>query len=270
MIELLGPITLALIPGFMLLDFVINRRTYKTTKQWRLRGSLVTVGIFYFTTSAAIFWGTLLEGISLFDGSGLGIIGGAVVGIIVYELAHYWYHRAAHKMNWLWLAGHQMHHSAESLDAFGAYYLHPLDAFMFTTLNSLVFFPILGLLPEAGAVSALFLTFNAMLQHANIKTPHWLGYIIQRPESHAIHHGRGIHKFNYSDLALWDILFGTFRNPSPEDDPKTTGFYLGGSSRILDMLLCQDVSKPEVVPVERFFELTKEEVYEQLSSRQAA
>lgn len=144
MTETLELLTLALIPGFILLDLVWRKRRYDTTRFWRLRALAVTVGIFFFTTEVAIFWGTALEGVSLLDGSALGTAGGAVVGILVYELAHYWYHRAAHQWNWLWRAGHQMHHSAESVDAFGAYYLHPFDALMFTTLGSLVFFPLLG------------------------------------------------------------------------------------------------------------------------------
>ena len=38
-------------------------------------------------------------------------------------------------------------------------------------------------------------------------------YIFQRPESHCVHHQEGLHSFNYADLPLWDMLFGTFRNP---------------------------------------------------------
>jgi sterol desaturase/sphingolipid hydroxylase (fatty acid hydroxylase superfamily) len=85
--------------------------------------------------------------VSLIDSSRLGIAGGAIVGILVYELVHYWYHRAAHRFDVLWRWSHQMHHSAESLDAFGAQYLHPLDTFFFTTWGSLVFFPLLGPAP---------------------------------------------------------------------------------------------------------------------------
>jgi sterol desaturase/sphingolipid hydroxylase (fatty acid hydroxylase superfamily) len=51
-----------------------------------------------------------------------------------------------------------------------------------------------------------------VFQHANGDTPHGLGYLIQRPQSHAIHHQRGVHAFNYADLSLWDMVFGTFRN----------------------------------------------------------
>jgi sterol desaturase/sphingolipid hydroxylase (fatty acid hydroxylase superfamily) len=172
----------------------------------------------------------------------LGIWGGALVGIVVYELIHYWYHRAIHKVDFLWLSAHQMHHSAESLDAFGAYYLHPVDVFFFTTWSSLVFFPLLGLEPAAGAIGAAFLTFNAMFQHANIRTPRWVGYLIQRPESHGIHHEKGVHAYNYSDLPLWDMLFGTFRNP--ESWEGEVGFYNGASSRMGEMLVWRDVSEP--------------------------
>jgi len=242
MIDYIEPLTLALIPGFMLLDFVIRRRRYATTRHWRLRAALVTVAIVLFTGEVALFWSNVFADTHLFDLSGLGLWG-ILPGILVYELFHYWYHRSAHAWNWLWRAGHQMHHSAESLDAFGANYQHPLDAALFTTISSLVLFPLLGLTPEAGVTTALFLTFNAMFQHANIRTPHWLGYLIQRPESHNIHHGRGIHRYNYSDLPVWDMVFGTFRNPRRLGEVPC-GFYEGASARIPEMLAGRDVSRP--------------------------
>ena len=85
--------------------------------------------------------------------------------------------------------------------------------------------------------------FAGIFQHANINTPRWLGYIIQRPESHTIHHGRGLHKYNYCDLPIIDIIFGTFRNPKGYQ--METGYYDGASARIVDMLLFKDVSKGE-------------------------
>ncbi|MDH3980425.1 MAG: sterol desaturase family protein [Gammaproteobacteria bacterium] len=242
MIDYIEPLTIALIPGFLLLDFFIQRRKYDKTRHWRLRGLLVTVAIVFFTGEVALFWGNVFGEIHLFDLAWLGLWG-VIPGILVYELFHYGYHRAAHEWNWLWRAGHQMHHSAESLDAFGANYLHPLDAALFATISSLVLFPLLGVSLEAGIVTALFLVFNAMFQHANINTPHWLGYVIQRPESHNIHHGRGVHRYNYSDLPLWDMLFGTFRNPQQLEDVQC-GFYKGASARLVDMLLGRDVTRP--------------------------
>ncbi len=242
MIDVLGYMTLGLIPGLIIVDWAIRGKRHDSTKFWRLRATLVTIAIFYFAGYVAVFWSTLLGDYHLFDLSGLGTWAGALAGIVVYEFAHYWYHRAAHEFDWLWRGAHQMHHSVESLDAFGAYYLHPLDAFNFTTVSSLVFFPLLGLTLEAGIVGGFFLVFNAMFQHLSIKTPRWLGYIIERPESHSVHHGRGIHRYNYSDLPLWDMIFGTFRNP--KDFQSEHGFYPGASERIPEMLTFRDVTSP--------------------------
>jgi len=240
--DLLGYLTIGLIPGAIVIDWLIRGRRHDSTRYWRARAAVVTIATFYIAGYVAVFWGTVLGDFHLLDGGGLGTWGGAVVGVLVYELGHYWYHRAAHSFDWLWRAGHQMHHSAESLDAFGAYYLHPVDTFFFTTVSSLVFFPLLGLTVEAGIVGAMFLTFNAMFQHMSFRTPRWLGYIIQRPESHSVHHGRGIHRYNYSDLPVWDIVFGTFRNPVTFQTEH--GFYAGASERIPEMLAFRDVTAP--------------------------
>lgn len=233
---------LACIPAFILLDLVYRRRKHDTPRYWRLYGAAVTIAIVGVTMAVATFWGTLLQGVSLLDGRGLGTVGGAVAGVLVYELFHYGYHRLAHEWTPLWRM-HQVHHSAESLDAFGANYLHPIDAAFFTTWSSLVFFPLLGLAPEAGVLAAAFLGFNVMFQHANIATPRWLGYLIQRPESHCIHHGRGVHRYNYADLPVIDMLFGTFRNPETADGI-ALGFQDGDSARYLEMLAFRDVSGP--------------------------
>ena len=233
-------LTLLCLPAFLLLDLVYRSQAYSATRFWRLRAFVVSAAVFYLSIQVATFWGTALDGVSLIDGSGLGILGGAAIGILVYELAHYWYHRAAHRFDWLWRWGHQMHHSAESLDAFGAYYLSPLDTVMFTSISSLVFFPLLGLRIEAGVIGAAYLTFAAVLQHANVRTPRWLGYLIQRPESHSLHHERGVHAYNYSDLPLWDMLFGTFRNPAKFR--AEVGFAPGASARVGSMLVGRDVS----------------------------
>ncbi|HLU06828.1 MAG TPA: sterol desaturase family protein, partial [Woeseiaceae bacterium] len=243
MFEYLEPLTIGLIPTLIVIDWAIRGRKHDSTRFWRIRATAVAAAVFYIAGYVAVFWGTVFGDFHLVDGSSLGTWGGALVGILVYELGHYWYHRSAHQFDWLWRAGHQMHHSAESLDAFGAYWMHPVDAALFTTIASFVFFPFLGLTLEAGLLGGLFLTFNAMFQHMSFRTPRWLGYIIQRPESHSVHHGKNIHRYNYSDLPLWDIVFGTFRNP--ESFQKEHGFYPGSSERVVEMLTFRDVTSPK-------------------------
>ena len=146
-----------------------------------------------------------------------------------------------HNTKFLWLGLHQMHHSAERIDAYGAYYFSPLDMIGFTMIGSLSLVLIVGLSPQSTTLVLYVTTFLAIFQHTNIKTPQWLGYFIQRPESHSIHHQKGVHAYNYSDLPLFDIIFGTFKNP--KNFAKKTGFYPGASSRIIDMLRFKDVYK---------------------------
>ena len=110
----------------------------------------------------------------------------------------------------------------------------------FTILGSLVFALIMGLSAKAITIVILSLNFLAMFQHANIATPVWMGYFIQRPEQHSIHHERGVHKYNYSDFPVYDLIFGTFANPN--DFQRKTGFYDGGSNKIIDMILFKDLN----------------------------
>ena len=81
------------------------------------------------------------------------------------------------------------------------------------TLLPSLFLTIIGVPAQAATITLLTVAFLAMFQHANIRTPRWLGYLVQRPEMHVVHHARGVHRYNYADLPFLDMLFGTFRNP---------------------------------------------------------
>jgi sterol desaturase/sphingolipid hydroxylase (fatty acid hydroxylase superfamily) len=235
--------TLAILPGFLVIDLAMKRRSDRALRSWRWRAAGVTALNFGLSLVLGQLYATSFAHTSLLDGQALGTWGGALAGVVVYDFFHYAYHRTAHRLPWLWRLGHQMHHSVESLDPWGAYFLHPLDAAVFLSLSGLVMFPLLGLEPLAAAWATAFLTFCAVFQHAGFRTPRWLGWIVQRPESHALHHGRGVHGWNYANLPLWDLVFGTCRNPRGGDLPEP-GFYDGASRRLLDMLAFRDVSTP--------------------------
>jgi sterol desaturase/sphingolipid hydroxylase (fatty acid hydroxylase superfamily) len=138
-----------------------------------------------------------------------------------------------------------MHHSAERVDTYGAFYFSPLDMVGWAFVGSLVLVVGFGVSPAAATAILLTTSFLGIFQHTNIRTPRWLGYLIQRPESHTVHHAKGVHAHNYSDLPLWDILFGTFRNPLGYEHE--TGFHPGASARVWEMLTFRDVSRPSDV-----------------------
>ena len=136
--------------------------------------------------------------------------------------------------------GHQLHHSPRRLDIPGSAFFHPLDIALQTLPATLMSVFVLGLSPFTAGLVGYVAAFYGMFQHWNVKTPRWLGYVIQRPEAHGLHHELGVHAWNYSDFPLWDIVMGTFRNPETFDGD--VGFAGEAPSRIGAMLLFQDVN----------------------------
>ncbi len=144
---------------------------------------------------------------------GLGVVGGTLVGIVVLEGVVYAWHRSAHNVGFLWRGFHQIHHSPRRVDIAGSLVFHPTEIVVQTLLQLVVTVIVLGLDPLAAALTGYFVAFNSFFQHWNVRTPQWIGYLIQRPEAHCVHHRMGVHYYNYADLTFWDMLFGTFRNP---------------------------------------------------------
>lgn len=212
---------------------------------WRVKGIVVFMVYFFLSSYLPLFINPLMEKYRLVDLSSIGVLPGTMIGVLLYEFGVYIWHRQMHRSNFLWKTFHQMHHSAERLDTYGAFFFSPLDMIGWTVLSSVCFSLFVGLSAQAITATLLITNFLSIFQHANINTPKWLGYIVQRPESHTVHHAKNIHGSNYSDLPLFDILFGTFSNPATYIHD--TGFYTGASSRMTEMLLGKDVSKPDAI-----------------------
>lgn len=228
--------------GLMLWEALRPGRVLPRISGWRIRGLVAFIAFFLLSVFLPHWWDAHLAAFQLMDLSRLGTLGGTIAGLLTYELGKYAWHRAMHGSTTLWRVFHQMHHSAERLDTFGAFYFSPMDMVGWIFLGSLSLTLIVGVTPQAATCILLLNVFLAVFQHANIKTPHWLGYLVQRPESHTVHHGRGVHAYNYADLPLFDIIFGTFRNPKGYE--LETGFYTGASSRVVDMVLWKDIYQP--------------------------
>jgi sterol desaturase/sphingolipid hydroxylase (fatty acid hydroxylase superfamily) len=239
------PVSQYLIAIYVLLilwEAIFPARELVAIKYWKVKGIAIFLFYFFLSSYLPLFINPYLEPYRLVDLSSVGVFGGAAIGILLYEFGVYVWHRAMHRSDFLWKIFHQMHHSAERLDTYGAFFFSPMDMIGWTVLSSICLTLIVGLAPEAIVITLLVTNFLSIFQHANIHTPRWLGYIVQRPESHTEHHAKNIHAGNYSDLPLFDILFGTFKNPKTYSHD--TGFYPGASKRVREMLLFRDVSKP--------------------------
>jgi sterol desaturase/sphingolipid hydroxylase (fatty acid hydroxylase superfamily) len=174
----------------------------------------------------------------LLDGTRLGVVGGTIVGLLFSELVGYGIHRAAHRFSFMWRSMHQMHHAPQRIDLAGSTVFHPTEVMVQNVLGMGIGILVMGLDPLAVAILGFLNAFLGMFQHLNVKTPQWLGYFIQRPEAHCIHHQLNVHAYNYGNITLWDMVFGTFRNPATFEG--RVGF--AEKPSYLKMLLGKDVS----------------------------
>ena len=232
---------LGLFAALALAEALRPGRPQTQVRGWRLKGVFFLFATIALSSYAPLLWDGWFGEHRLIDATGLGHLGGALVGFLVLELGIYAWHRTMHRVDFLWRWLHQMHHSAERVDLYGAFYFHPLDAIGFALVTSACLVLVLGLTAPAAISASLAAVFCGFFQHTNLRTPRWLGYLIARPESHSVHHQRGVHAYNYSDLPLLDMLFGTFRNPVEFD--AECGFWDGASSEVLPMLIGRDVSE---------------------------
>ena len=145
-----------------------------------------TFFIYFFVSSyLPLIWNNYLSAYKVFDLVLLGDYWGGLTALLLYEFGVYVWHRLMHKNHLLWRVFHQMHHSAERVDTYGAFFFSLMDMIGFTFLTSLAMIWIAGFTPQATIYAIYGATFLAVIQHTNIKTPQWAGYIFQRPESHS-------------------------------------------------------------------------------------
>ncbi len=235
---LLVPVTFLVMLAF---EALWPARTFPSRRGWRLIGFgfLLVLGTVS-TLTPLLLPAEWLAQHRLVDGTVLGIAGGAVIGWIVLSFFNYLWHRNAHRDDWMWRGFHQMHHSPQRVDIAGSALFHPTEMIVFASISTVVTTLVLGLDPLAAAIVGYIAAFYGMFQHWNIRTPEWIGYFIQRPEAHCVHHQRGVHNYNYADLPWWDLLFGTFRNPRDWQDE--AGFDAPADRRMLSMLATRDVN----------------------------
>ena len=229
--------------AYLVLERALPGQPLPRVKGWWTRGLIFFVIALVLNGAVPMIVASLVgpqRGLGL---TALGTFGGAIAVLLSSDIVSYWIHRTMHKTPWLWRWTHQMHHSAERMDMLGASYNHPFDFIAGTVLPSTLITIFLGVTPTAAALGGLLGFVIGVFPHASIRTPAWLGYVLQRPEMHALHHTRDVHGYNYGILAFSDLLFGTWRNPAgfPE---APYGFWDGASSKVGAMLLGRDVSRP--------------------------
>lgn len=188
-------------------------RRWPRVRDWLARAMLLNVVQVAIVLAAGATWDRWFPQLAPWSADSLGTIGGALVAYLAITFVYYWWHRARHEVPFLWRWLHRVHHSPQRLEVLTSFYKHPLEIFANGALSSLIVYGLVGVGPAAGALAVTLTGLAELFYHWNVRTPRWLGWFVQRPESHCVHHRRGWHRQNYSDLPLWDWLFGTLCNP---------------------------------------------------------
>lgn len=183
---------------------------------------------------------THLTGIHpIFSLKDISILPGAMISIFVFTFFHYWWHRLRHRNNFVWRAFHQIHHSPARVELLTNYYSHITDFLAnFALFNFVCVFLIELSIPQLICANILDGALNAFA-HANVNTPRWLGYFIIRPAQHRLHHQQNLHYYNFGMIPIWDLLFGTFKNPLKHEAP--CGFSLTQEFQLKEMLLFKEI-----------------------------
>jgi sterol desaturase/sphingolipid hydroxylase (fatty acid hydroxylase superfamily) len=234
-------IILLLAVTFFVAERLHPGRALPNAKGWYARALALNLCQFSLVFVAGATWNRWFQGWSLLHLQGLmpRFTEGALywfIGTFVF----YWWHRLRHQDGW-WIAFHQVHHSPSRIEALTAFYKHPLEMVTNSVVISAMIFLVFGGSVEAAAWYNVFAVMGELYYHANIRTPHWTGWFLQRPEHHSIHHERGVHRYNFADITWWDRLFGTFKDT--DQFAASCGFGDGREKKLGAMLGWKDVNR---------------------------
>ena len=226
-------------------EYFYPRTNFPKVDNWYPRAIIINI----LGLSTILIYGTgaqeWMEANRLWDAESIGLPASVISGLLIVSFFNYLWHRLRHTFSFFWVWFHQIHHSAQRLEVITTFYKHPFEAIIDTLLTIPVVYLIAGLNVTTTSVFLMIIGSIELFYHWNVKTPQWIGYIIQRPESHCVHHQEKVHHNNYSDIPIWDIIFGTFRNPKVFN--KTCGLGKENELRIQEMLRGVDVLKIELV-----------------------
>ena len=223
------------VAGFIwILEQFLPMTKLDKTKYWYLRALVFNGMQFVIAISGTYLWDIWFAKVQLFSYSHLSLFSQVLIGYITITFVYYWWHRFRHSVPILWRFLHQFHHSPARIEVITSFYKSPVEILVNGLLTSAILYIFLGLSVNAVGLCVLVTGLMEFIYHMNLKTPWLMGFLFQRPEMHHIHHQRGLHYYNFSDLPIWDMLFGTYKNPRVIDNQ--TGFPDNNELKIKSLL----------------------------------
>jgi sterol desaturase/sphingolipid hydroxylase (fatty acid hydroxylase superfamily) len=140
------------------------------------------------------------------------------------DLRYYWWHRASHRVRWLW-ADHVNHHSSQHYNLSTALRqpwggVLALPGLLFLAPLVLLGFP----LEMIAFVHGINLVYQFWIHTESIgRFPRAIEAVMNTPSHHRVHHATNARYLdaNYAGVFIvWDRMFGTFVAETGEDPPR--------------------------------------------------
>jgi sterol desaturase/sphingolipid hydroxylase (fatty acid hydroxylase superfamily) len=146
-----------------------------------------------------------------------------VTCFVLDDLRYYWWHRASHRVRWLW-ADHVNHHSSQHYNLSTAlrqpwFGVLALPGLLFIAPLILIGFPLEMII----FVHGFNLVYQFWIHTESIdRFPRWFEAVMNTPSHHRVHHATNARYLdaNYAGVFIvWDRMFGSFVEETKEDAP---------------------------------------------------
>ena len=188
----------------------------------------VVLGLLFSRPTAKITDWTASLSLGIVHWLNINTLAGTFLAIILMDGWMYLWHRANHRVPFLWRF-HRMHHSDPQMDVTTAIRFHTGEL-VFSSLLRFAVVSLLGMNLWQLIFYEILLLPIIQFHHSNVNLPEgWdrcLRTIIVTPNIHRVHHSRWQPETdsNYSSIfSFWDRVFGSFRL---RDDPHTLQYGL--------------------------------------------
>jgi sterol desaturase/sphingolipid hydroxylase (fatty acid hydroxylase superfamily) len=173
------------------------------------------------------------SGVGLLPWLALPPLAAGLLAVMALDLAFYAAHVSWHAVPLLWRF-HAVHHADPAVDVTTTIRQHPIEGVLrYVAMTVTVL--LVGPTVTAFAIYRLASAVNGLLEHANVRAPRSLDWLLSLvttwPHMHKVHHSRttALTNSNYGNLfSLWDRLFGTF---TPSWRGTTIAYGLDGTDR---------------------------------------
>lgn len=179
-----------------------------------------------------------------------------VTGIVLFiatDFVFYWFHRASHRVRWLWCT-HVTHHSSERMNFSTAMRQNATNIFnggwlFYVPLAFIGFNPV-----WIGICFALSLVYQFFIHTTLVTKLHpVIEAVMNTPNHHRVHHAsnEGYIDTNYAGVFIvWDRLFGTFAEEQADKPVRygitrpvhTTSLWVSWTHEYVDLF--RDMAKP--------------------------